>query len=48
MKAQLPLSAATVVVFAYRGVTFWFPLVLGLIAFRGLAGGTPVDKMEIN
>jgi len=32
----VPLAEATVIVIAYRGITFWLPLVLGMIAFRSL------------
>jgi uncharacterized protein (TIRG00374 family) len=30
----VPLGAAAVITLAYRGVTFWLPLFLGMIAFR--------------
>ncbi len=33
---QVPLEAATVITLAFRGVTFWLPLFIGLIAFRSL------------
>lgn len=33
----VPLSAAAVITLAYRAITFWLPLLLGLIAFRTLA-----------
>lgn len=32
----IPLEAAIVVTIAYRAVTFWFPLLLGMISFRTL------------
>jgi len=32
----VPLEAAVVVTLAYRAVTFWFPLLLGMISFRSL------------
>jgi uncharacterized protein (TIRG00374 family) len=32
----IPLSAAAVITLAYRGVTFWIPLLIGMIAFRRL------------
>ncbi|MHB8114167.1 MAG: lysylphosphatidylglycerol synthase transmembrane domain-containing protein [Bellilinea sp.] len=32
----IPLEAAMVVTLAYRSVTFWFPLLLGMISFRSL------------
>lgn len=33
----VPLGAATVLALAYRGITFWLPLLGGLIAFRWLS-----------
>lgn len=30
----VPLEAAGIIVLAYRGITFWLPLLLGFIAFR--------------
>jgi uncharacterized protein (TIRG00374 family) len=33
----VPLGAATVLALAYRGITFWVPLLGGLIAFRWLS-----------
>ncbi|MGH2625674.1 MAG: lysylphosphatidylglycerol synthase transmembrane domain-containing protein, partial [Anaerolineales bacterium] len=32
--AGIPLASATVITLAYRGITFWFPLVLGFFALR--------------
>ena len=32
----IPLAEATVVVVAYRGVTFWLPLLFGMVSFRTL------------
>ena len=32
----IPLSDAAVIAIAYRGVTFWLPLLFGMIAIRGL------------
>jgi uncharacterized protein (TIRG00374 family) len=34
---NVPLGAAAVITLLYRGLTFWVPLILGLIAFRTLA-----------
>jgi uncharacterized protein (TIRG00374 family) len=31
---NVPLEAAAIIVMAYRGITFWIPLVAGMIAFR--------------
>jgi uncharacterized protein (TIRG00374 family) len=38
----IPLSAATVVTLTYRGITFWIPLLLGMIAFRWLGGAKDI------
>ena len=32
----IPLSDAAVITIAYRGITFWLPLLLGMLAFRWL------------
>jgi hypothetical protein len=32
----IPLEAAAIITLAFRGITFWFPLGLGLIAFRSI------------
>lgn len=45
---NVPLAAATVIVLAYRGITFWMLLLVGLIAFRRLANGKQIEKAEIN
>jgi len=37
----IPLEAAAVVTLVYRGITFWYPLVFGMVAFRIL--GRPVQ-----
>jgi len=35
MKTLLvPLDAATIITLSYRGVTFWLPLLVGMISFR--------------
>ncbi|HSV86112.1 MAG TPA: lysylphosphatidylglycerol synthase transmembrane domain-containing protein [Levilinea sp.] len=34
---RVPLEAATVITLAFRGLTFWLPWLLGMIAFRGIA-----------
>ncbi len=41
----IPLSDAAVITIAYRGLTFWFPLLLGMFAFRWL-GKTTVPVQE--
>lgn len=33
---QVPLGTAAVIALVYRGVTFWFPMVIGMLAFRWL------------
>lgn len=33
---NVPLGAATVITLMYRGITFWLPLLLGMLAFRWL------------
>jgi uncharacterized protein (TIRG00374 family) len=33
---QVPLSDAAVITMAYRGITFWLPLLVGLVSFRTL------------
>ena len=41
----IPLSEALVITLAYRGVTFWIPLLLGAITFRWI--GTPAEKISL-
>ncbi len=36
---RVPLGAATVIALAYRGITFWLPLVYGMFAFRWVSRG---------
>ncbi len=38
---RVPLESAAVIVLAFRGVTFWFPLLPGMIAFRWLSRENP-------
>jgi uncharacterized protein (TIRG00374 family) len=40
----VPLEDATIVTLAYRGITFWFPLILGMIAFRSLSSDKKAEK----
>ena len=42
---NVPLDEATVVALAYRGITFWVPLLFGMWAFRWLShlGGVPAS-----
>ncbi len=39
----IPLGAAAVVTMAYRGFTFWLPLLFGMVAFRWLGGPSTVS-----
>ncbi len=34
---HIPVGAATVVALSYRGITFWVPLLVGMLAFRWLS-----------
>jgi uncharacterized protein (TIRG00374 family) len=40
---HVPIGAAAVIALAYRGITFWFPLLFGMLAFRWL---TRADKVR--
>lgn len=43
----VPLEAAAVITLVYRGITFWMPLFVGMIAFRILGRPTsPTSKRE--
>jgi glycosyltransferase 2 family protein len=44
----VPLSAATVVVLAYRGITFWVPLLVGMVSLRSLTEPVRGEESEIN
>jgi len=33
----VPLEDATIITLAYRGITFWVPLIIGMISFRSLS-----------
>jgi uncharacterized protein (TIRG00374 family) len=37
----VPLAAAAIIVIAYRGITFWLPLLGGMIAFRQVSRAAP-------
>ncbi len=39
----VPIGAAAVITLAYRGITFWLPLLAGLISFRYLMHGSRVQ-----
>lgn len=34
---HVPFSKASLVTLVYRGITFWFPFVVGMVSFQGLA-----------
>ena len=40
---QVPLGAAAVLALVYRGVTFWIPMLFGMVAFRWLSEGEAVQ-----
>ena len=40
----IPFSAAAIVTLAYRGFTFWIPLLVGMVAFRMLDGKSHVEQ----
>ena len=33
---QVPIEASAVITLAYRGITFWMPVFVGMLAFRSL------------
>ena len=48
---RVKLEAAALITLTYRVITFWFPLLVGLVAFRLLQGKpkkhpTALDKTE--
>ena len=43
----VPLADATVIVVAYRGITLWIPLIIGLVALRSLSGWGKMNKSPI-
>jgi len=46
----IPFSQAAIVTLAYRGFTFWIPLLVGLISFRSLdrmEGGRPYTESSV-
>jgi uncharacterized protein (TIRG00374 family) len=49
---NVPLGAAAVITLAYRGITYWMPLLIGMLAFRWLMHGgqprPPVSASGIN
>lgn len=45
---NVPLSAGTVVTLAFRGFTFWLPLLMGLLVFRNIGKTRPVHMPELS
>ncbi len=45
---RVPYEAATVVILAFRGVTFWLPFLIGMISFRFFSEAKPNLKEELN
>lgn len=43
---MVPLEAAAIIVLAYRGITFWIPLLMGLVAFRIVSGGPKTGRRK--
>lgn len=40
---NVPLGAAAVIALAYRGISFWFPLLVGMFSFRILGESKDID-----
>jgi uncharacterized protein (TIRG00374 family) len=45
---EVPIESAAVITLAYRGVTFWFPLLIGMIALRSLPHPKQEDQPSPN
>ncbi|MFN2197467.1 MAG: YbhN family protein [Anaerolineales bacterium] len=43
---NVPLGAAAVIALAYRGVSFWFPLIIGMFSFRIMGGSKNIDTPQ--
>lgn len=43
---NVPLGAAAVIALAYRGVSFWFPLIVGMFSFRIMGESKNIDTPE--
>ncbi len=41
----VPMGAAAIITLAYRGITFWMPLFIGMLAFRYLGGSKDIEVM---
>lgn len=41
----VPLAAAAIIVIAYRGITFWLPMLGGVLAFRQVSRSGPVEAI---
>ena len=52
----VPLEAAALITLAYRGITFWLPLLVGMVCFRLLGRDftaraqppSPIDSQQIS
>ena len=44
---NVPIGAAAVIALAYRGITFWLPLLFGMFAFRWLDTGDKKQEKDI-
>ncbi len=42
----IPLESAAIITLAYRGITFWLPLLLGMIAFRWIGKETKDNLLK--
>ena len=45
---NVPLGAAAVIALAYRGITFWAPLLIGMLSFRWLSHSTYARPQKVN
>jgi uncharacterized protein (TIRG00374 family) len=43
---NVPFSQAAVITLAYRGITFWLPLLLGFVAFQSLSQTPSTDQLK--
>ncbi|HEX7973746.1 MAG TPA: lysylphosphatidylglycerol synthase transmembrane domain-containing protein [Anaerolineales bacterium] len=42
---HVPIGAATVVALSYRGITFWAPLLVGMLSFRWVSHGRRIEML---
>ena len=43
----VPVGAAAVVVLGYRAITFWLPLLLGMLAMQWISGKSSAAKSQV-